>query len=254
MFRQIREKNAMHSKQRGTENLHVTDGWPRGWSASDEPDLRAEIRGSTARLTAVMFSGSRRRLGPPRKGFLALLLWSGAIVSCRGKEVATDAAPPPSLFAQPAKESERVKDELWRRALERDPIDLARLADREGAGGLLEGLEEGGPVALAALAALPFADDAEAAFQRLGEIVRQLDPAATAPVLEAIVDMAARPRRQTEPLDPPGLRSCAEALMTLAERKNLSKSVRAPAISALRLLAERGAVAAAAIPTDLDPK
>jgi len=185
---------------------------------------------------------------------LALLLWSGIFVACRGNQVPTDAAPPPSLFAQPAKESERLKDDLWRRALDRDPIDLARLADREGAGGLLEGLEEGGPIALAALAALPFADDADAAFQRLGEIVRQLDPAATAPVLEAIVDMAAKPRRQTEPVDPPGLRSCAEALMTLAEQKSLAKSVRAPAISALRLLVERGAVAAAAIPTDLDPK
>jgi len=185
---------------------------------------------------------------------LALLLWTGLFGACRGNEGPTDAAPPPSLFAQPAKESERLKDDLWRRALDRDPIDLARLADREGAGGLLEGLEEGGPIALAALAALPFADDADAAFQRLGEIVRQLDPAATAPVLEAIVDMAARPRRQSEPVDPPGLRTCAEALMTLAERKSLAKSVRAPAISALRLLAERGAVAAAAIPTDLDPK
>jgi hypothetical protein len=165
-----------------------------------------------------------------------------------------DAAPPPSLSTQPPKESERAKDELWRRGLEGDPLDLARLADREGAGGLLEGLEEGGPIGLTALAALPWADDAEAAYQRLGEIVRQLDPTATGPVVQAIVDMAARPRRQTEPLDPPGLRSCAEALLALAERKSLAKSVRAPAISALRLLAERGAASAAAIPTDLDPK
>jgi hypothetical protein len=84
--------------------------------------------------------------------------------------------------------------------------------------------------------------------------VRQLDPAASDPVVQAIIGMAARPRRQTEPLDPPGLRSCAEALLTLAERKSLPKRVRAPAISALRLLAERGAVSAATIPTDLDPK
>jgi hypothetical protein len=165
-----------------------------------------------------------------------------------------DAAPPPSLSAEPAKESELAKDELWHRALEGDPIDLARLADREGAGGLLEGLEEGGPIGLIALAALPFADDADTAYQRLGEIVRQLDPAATGPVVQAIYDMAARPRRQTEPLDPPGMRACAEALMTLAERKSLTKNLRVPAISALRLLAERGAVAPAAIPSDLDPK
>jgi hypothetical protein len=157
-------------------------------------------------------------------------------------------------MAQTIQDSGRVEDDLWRRALDGDPIDLARLADREGAGGLLEGLEEGGPIGLAALAALPYADDAETAYQRLGEIVRQLDPAATSPVVQAIVDMAAKPRRQREPLDPAGMRSCAEALLTVAERKNLAKTVRAPVISALRLLAERGAVNAATIPTDLDPK
>src|SRR5687767_3875976 len=146
-----------------------------------------------------------RLIGLSVMELLALLLWSGFFGACRGNQVSTDAAPPPSLFAQPAQESERVKDDLWRRALERDPIDLARLADREGAGGLLEGLEEGGPIALIALAALPFADDADVAFQRLSEIVRQLDPASTRPVLETLVDMAARPRRQTEPLDPSGL-------------------------------------------------
>src|SRR5688572_5207527 len=95
----------------------------------------------------------RRFIGPSATAIVVLLLSSGVAVSCRGRQVATDAAPPPSLFAQPATESERTKDELWRRALERDPIDLARLADREGAGGLLEGLEEGGPIGLAALAA-----------------------------------------------------------------------------------------------------
>jgi hypothetical protein len=109
-------------------------------------------------------------------------------------------------------------------------------------------------VGLAALAALPFADDAEAAYQRLGEIVRQVDPATAGPVVRAILDMASRPRRQTEPLDPPGVRSCADALLALAQRNSAPKGVRATAISALRLLAERGAVVVPAIPTDLDPK
>jgi hypothetical protein len=196
----------------------------------------------------------RQRFGPSQIGSLLLLLSPGALAQCRSARESVDAAPPPSLSAEPAAESERAKEELWRRALDGDAIDLARLADREGAGGLLEGLEEGGAIGLAALAALPWAADADAAYQRLGEIVRQLDPAQTGPVLQAIVGMAARPRRQTEPLDPAGLRSCAEALVTLAERKSLPKTVRAPAISALRLLAERGATSTAVIPTDLDPK
>lgn len=193
-------------------------------------------------------------IGSSRIALAVLLLWSGAAAGCRTKIEATDAAPPPSLGAQPLKEGGLVEDDLWRRALDGDPVDLARLADREGAGGLLEGLEEGGPIALAALAALPLADDADLAFQRLGEIVRQLDARALGPVLQAIADMAVRPRRQTEPLDPPGLRSCGDALLALVEQKSLAKSVRAPAISALRLLAERGAVSVEKIPTDLDPK
>ena len=190
-----------------------------------------------------------------RSWMLVLVLWSGMLSHCRAKgEVLADAAPPPNLAAEASKESELAKDELWARAILGDPMDLARLADREGAAGLLDGLQEGGPVALAALGALPYADDADAAYQRLGEIVRQLEPTATGPVVRAIAAIASKPRRQTEPLDPAGLRSCAEALLAIAERKNLAREVRAPAISALRLLAERGAISAAAIPTDLDAK
>jgi hypothetical protein len=158
------------------------------------------------------------------------------------------------LNAKSVKEDERANDELWRRAQGGDPVDLARLADREGAGGLLEGLEVGGPIGLAALEALPFADDADNAYQRLGEIVRQIDPGESGPVVRAITGVALRPRRQTEPLDPPGLRFCAQALLGLAEKKSLPSAVRAPAISALRLLAERNAVDWSTIPTDLDAK
>jgi hypothetical protein len=196
-------------------------------------------------------SGSARK-----KLFLrALALSILVLASCHSKgNVVGDAAPPPSLSAKPAKESERAKDELWQRAASQDPMDLARLADREGAGGLLEGLEEGGPLGLVALDALPFADDADAAFQRLGEIVRQIDPVESSPVVGAITAIALRPRRQTEPLDPPGLRSCAEALLGVAQRKSLAAAVRAKAISALRLLSERGAIEPSLIPTDLDAR
>jgi hypothetical protein len=188
-----------------------------------------------------------------RRGGLALSIL--VLASCRSKgNVVGDAAPPPSLFAKSAKESERAKDELWQRATSQDPLDLARLADREGAGGLLEGLEEGGPLGLVALEALPFADDADAAFQRLGEIVRQIDPVESSPVVRAIAAIALRPRRPTEPVDPPGLRSCAQALLGVAEKKSLAAGVRAKAISALRLLSERGAIEPNLIPTDLDAR
>jgi hypothetical protein len=115
-------------------------------------------------------------------------------------------------------------------------------------------LEEGGPIGLAALEAFPFADDGEAAYERLGEIIRQIDPAESGPFVQAISGIALRPRKQTEPLDPPGLRACADSLLELANKRDLPRSVRAPAISTLRLLAERGGVRVGAVPTDLDPK
>jgi hypothetical protein len=204
-------------------------------------------------MTGDVPIGSRRaRTVHGRAGrALSILL----LTSCHSKgNVIPDAAPPPSLSAKPAKESERAKDELWRKASSEDPLDLVRLADREGAGGLLEGLEEGGPLGLVALEALPFADDAESAYQRLGEILLQIDPVESAPVIHAITGIAVRPRRQAEPLDPPGARSCALALLTIAQKKSLSNAVRAPAITALRLLAERGAVEPSVIPTDLDAR
>jgi hypothetical protein len=202
-------------------------------------------------------------VAPPARGhsarkklwLLALALSISAQASCRSKgNVVGDAAPPPSLSAKSAKESARSKDELWRRASSQDPVDLARLADREGAGGLLEGLEEGGPLGLVALDALAFADDADAAYQRLGEIVRQIDPGESSPVVGAILAISLRPRRQTEPLDPPGLRSCADALLEFAQKKSTSTSVRAKAVSALRLLSERKAIDPKLIPTDLDAR
>jgi len=120
--------------------------------------------------------------------------------------------------------------------------------------GLLEGLEEGGPLGLVALDALPLADDAEAAYQRLGEIVAQIEPGESGPIVGAIARIALRPRRQTEPVDPPGVRSCAKALLALTRKKALSRAIRAPAISALRLLAERGGADPSAIPDDLDAR
>jgi hypothetical protein len=194
-----------------------------------------------------------RALKPGRAAIFGSLFL--CLASCHGaNKDALDAAPPPSLNAKTEKPSERAKDDLWRRAGDGDPIDLARLADREGAGGLLEGLEEGGTVGRTALEALPFADDADAAYQRLGEILRQIDPGESGPIVRTITGIALRPRRQTEPLDPPGLRSCALALLDLAQKTSLPKTVRAPAISAVRLLSERAAVDAGMIPTDLDAK
>src|SRR5882724_3175799 len=144
-------------------------------------------------------------------------------LSCRSKGPDDANQPrPPDLGAKALIESERAKDDLWRRAASDDPIDLARLADREGAGGLLDGLDEGGAIGLVALSALPFADDAETALERLGEMVHQMEPAKSGPVIGAIEAIAALPRRPVEPADAPGLRACGQALLVIARNEGVA--------------------------------
>lgn len=181
-----------------------------------------------------------------------LLLGSMAISACR-KSDAADLRPPPVLDHSVKADSVRAKDELFILASQGDPFDLARLANREGAAGLLEALEEGGVVGLTALAALPYTDDAEIAYRRLGEILRQLDPDKSAPVAQATLAIAERPPRQAEALDVAGAKYCADALLDLAKKKRAPDAIRATAISALRRLVDLGLVDPAEIPGDLDP-
>jgi hypothetical protein len=150
--------------------------------------------------------------------------------------------------------SPRDGDPLWLRARGADAAERARLAVAVGATGLLEGLEDGGQNARTALLALPFADDAEIALGRLGELALRDGAIPREALLEAILAVAGQPRRQREALDPDGVRACGEALLKLAGQSSLPRAERALAVSAARALAEKGYVQASAIPGDLDPK
>jgi hypothetical protein len=228
----------------------------------DRSDRAARISQVGARFVGPMRSSVHGKgegpVGRAAPSWMGIVPVAAALLACRGSGAREpfDAASAPTIgdAARLDAQSARARDELWLRASGGDAADLARLADREGAAGLLEGLEEGGPTGTVALEALPFADDADAAYQRLGEILRQVDPDHSAPFVQAVGAIARRPLRQREPVDPEGMRFCAEALLALSRRTSAPASLRAPAISALRLLAERHAVDPAAIPTDLDPK
>ena len=176
---------------------------------------------------------------------------------------ATD-RPPPDAY---------LNDALWRRAIEnknasktenknainnedkdedKDEIDLASLADREGASGLLEAVEIGGSVGLTALAALPWADDAHIAFHRLAQLVLMTKGDAQLSVLRSIHGIAAKPLRYGEPIDEGGASRCAQVLLRIARDVRVQATHRAVAISALRLPVFVAYVDAAMIPTDLD--
>jgi len=72
--------------------------------------------------------------------------------------------------------------------------------------------------------------------------------------LDAIVEQAARPRRATDPDDADELAEGCRALLALSRAPEQPRVRRVRAIRALRMLAERGCVNRADIPTELDAK
>ncbi|WP_433937505.1 thiamine biosynthesis protein [Sorangium cellulosum] len=198
---------------------------------------------------------------PARLALLAPLAVALAVpVACR-RDSATSAsssppssaAAPPSASAAPRPPSPRLTDPRWLRAAGDDPLEHARLAEAEGASGLLAALEDGGDIALAALRALPYADDADLALGPLAERARAAPAPSLPPLLDALLGVAGRPPRPREPLDPDGARAAAALLLELSGRRDLPAEQRAVAISAARALAEKGLVDPARIPADLDP-
>jgi hypothetical protein len=157
------------------------------------------------------------------------------------------------LRGEPPGGSPRRQDTRWQRALAGDPLDVRALAQAEGAAGLLDGLEDGGELFRVACEALPFADDAEIALGRLGEIALLDDAALSDAAVATIHRIAAGPPSRGEPLEPDGVAAAARAVLAVAARASLPRERRARAVSAARAFAERGVLDPANIPLELDP-
>jgi hypothetical protein len=140
----------------------------------------------------------------------------------------------------------------WAAAKEGDPEELSRLADLVGCEGLRERGEaaELRPTAIRAmqccrdLSELPW-------LARIGATGQDDDARAA---LETVVELAARPRRATDPEDAEELHTGCGALLELAKAADRPKPRRVLAIRALRMLSDRGCVKRADIPTDLDAR
>jgi hypothetical protein len=188
---------------------------------------------------------------------IAATLLAGCFVSGCKRENRPGLAPPPVNIVPDAKPKEgsvvTVK-EIWQRAMNApdDPLELTRLAVAEGATGLMAGLEEGGASSVVALAALPFAEDADLAMGRLGEILLQADEKSAPLVIASITGIVQRPLRSTELLDPLGAHAAFDALVVVAKNEKLPADVRAQAVSAGRLIAARRPYDARLLPTDFD--
>jgi len=157
---------------------------------------------------------------------------------------ATDDAGAPAMDAREAAE--------WAAASTKDvdPEELARLADLVGC----EGLREHGDDATlrpTAIRAMQYCRD----FSELPWLAQVAttgtdDDARAA--LDAVVELTARPRRATDPDDADDLHVGCGALLDLARGAERPKERRVLAIRALRMLADRGCVKKADIPTELD--
>src|SRR5262249_599430 len=196
--------------------------------------------------------------------FLLHLSFSLLVVSGCGKNASTSgaASAKPAASAVPdaavaLPQGEPLASDLWARAKDNvargDGDDLARLGDREGMRGTLARADD--PAwRLTAIHAMAYVDGFEPLPWLAAIAAAPQNEEATA-ALDVIVEMAARPRRAVDPEDGAELREGCDALLALAKNAAAAKARRVQAIRALRMLSERGCVAAngrSDIPVDLD--
>ncbi len=147
-----------------------------------------------------------------------------------------------------------VELELWTRAKGFEADDLARLADHEGAGGLVTRASAEPAWRPTAIRAMAFAPE-PGAFEELPWLARnartESDPEAAA-ALDSVIDLAARPRRAIDPEDAAELREGCDLLLALAKDAQAPRARRIASVRALRMLSDRGCVKASDVPSDLD--
>lgn len=140
----------------------------------------------------------------------------------------------------------------WMAAKQDDPEELARLARLVGCEGLRERAESP-ELRLTAARAMRYCSD----FSELPWLAQLAagpsDDEARA-ALESAVELAARPRRATDPEDADELHTGCAALLDLARGTDRPRERRVLAIRALRMLADRGCVKRTDIPADLDAR
>jgi hypothetical protein len=142
--------------------------------------------------------------------------------------------------------------DAWERAKEGEDEDRMRLADRVGCQGLREHAQEPAlrPTALRSMAFCP--DFSELPW--LANVAATGGDEEAALALDAILEQAARPRRATDPEDADELSVGCRALLALSRSAERPRPRRVKAIDALRMLADRGCVKRADVPTGLDAK
>jgi hypothetical protein len=137
----------------------------------------------------------------------------------------------------------------WTAGRQGDPEELMRLEDLVGCEGLVERAARQ-ELRETAIRAMQYCPD----FSELPWLARWATEGTTAEAraaLETIDELAARPRRATDPEDAEELHEGCAALLDLARAQSRPRERRVLAVRALRMLADRGCVRPADIPADL---
>lgn len=142
--------------------------------------------------------------------------------------------------------------EAWSEADGGEPAELLRLVDLVGCSGLQERAATPA-LRLPAVRAMRYCTDFSELPWLAGLASTGPDDLATE-ALDAIVEQAARRRRAVDPEDADELHEGCATLLGLARSADRPRPRRVVAIRALRMLAERGCVQKADIPTELDAK
>ena len=164
------------------------------------------------------------------------------LVACGKKD--KEPVPPPTadtLVPQPAeKYASRPPEveELWNRALSMDQDDLARLAGREGATGLVERAGEPARKKTAILALAYVASMEGLPF--LAEVAANGSEEEAAMALSSAAAFVARPRRAEDAEDALEVRVGCDRLLGLVANQGRERRRRARALRVIRMLAERG--------------
>ena len=158
-----------------------------------------------------------------------------------------------SAAASAAATGDERLDVLWAAAAaapEGEADELLRLAHYAGSPGLVEAAQAGRSAVVAARA-LAFTDDFVGA-PFLADLARTGAPEEAAAALDALLELAAQPRRAVDPEDAAELRRAALGLRDLAHDAKAPRAHRVAAVRALRMLADRGCVRDGEIPSDVD--
>lgn len=156
----------------------------------------------------------------------------------------------PAALAPPMDEPERAQ---WAAARDGDPDERMRLVDLVGCEGLRERALGDASLRGVAIRSMQYCGDG-LELPWLAEAASGANDADALAALEAIGEIAARPRRSTDPEDALELHEGCAALLALARAHDRPRERRVLAVRALRMLAERGCVSRSEIPSDLDAR